>query len=457
VTRYENVFVLPLLPDRYLLHAPLSRLSAVINHEALVQLRNYLQAQKAPSDPALYTLYNHLVTPELDSPLPRDGPLNAPCFLGLIPTRSCNMACVYCDFATLRGQDVTMSYSLARAAIDAYLQLLERNAYAKTPIHFFGGEPFFAFDLVQFAVDYARQQANRLNRRIHFEATTNGLYPSTRTRWIAANFDTVVLSLDGPPEVLDSQRPGLNGRSVASQIIANARIFAASNIDLILRVCVTGESVAQLQEIAIWMAESFNPVAICFETLTPTALSLASGFHPPDPWEFSSQFLQAAKYLESQGINTIFSTAEIDNLDDSFCPVGKDALIVSPNGSVNACYQLETAWQSAGLDMRLGLVDEKEGCFIIDQAQIEKVRKINVYMHSQCQRCFCRWHCAGGCHLNLRSEKNGAYSDTCIQTRLTSAFRILRELEQDFLSQALMENKSAQLEMVWQKDDRLIA
>ena len=49
-----------------------------------------------------------------------------------------------------------MSLRLARQAVDAYLRILAENGSRHAEVHFFGGEPFFAEEVVHFVVNYAR-------------------------------------------------------------------------------------------------------------------------------------------------------------------------------------------------------------------------------------------------------------------------------------------------------------
>lgn len=450
-----DVFVLPIL-DKYFLYAPLHHLSAVVNRRALVQLKQGLLQNHMTAANGVRPLLKQLALVDITPPTELTGPLNKPLFLGIIPTRGCNMACRYCDFSVPGGDIAMMPLNLARSAVEAYFNLLLENDERFAEIHFFGGEPFYASELVHFVVNYAEMRAADLEITLHFEAITNGLFNQGQCQWIADHFHTIILSLDGPAEIQNLHRPAINGRHVYEIVSQNAKSLSDSAVDLILRVCVTDESVHHMPEIARWFSKEFQPRAVCFESLTPSPLADSARLSPPDPWAFARQFNMSASILERYGIDTILSTADISANRVSFCPVGQDALIVSPDGVVNACYLLERDWQRQGLDLHLGCIKNGEPFFKLDPDAIDLVRQLNVHQKPLCENCFCRYHCAGGCHVNHNTARpSGEFDDLCLQTRLVTITHLLKQLNQHQLINDWFENQVAQTCTVRQTSDRL--
>ncbi len=415
---------------------------------------NLLSDQAVPT--VLQDLVDRLRWPALPDPCARSGPLDNPIFLGLIPTRGCNLDCRYCDFVAPKKSSPVMDLDIARSAVDAYLRMLQVANRDRADIHFFGGEPFYAETVVHFVVEYATCRAAELGLTVHFEAITNGLFNSARCHWIAERFDTVVLSLDGPSDIQECHRPAFNGHPTFPVIERNARIFSDSTVELILRACVTRNTVARLAEIARWFGQTFRPSLVCFESLTSSPLSMANGLRPPDPWEFARNFEAAAQVLDEYGIETVLSTADISARRATFCPVGQDALIVSPDGAVNACYLLPEEWRQHGLDLQLGIISDDR--FELDPIAVLRARRLTVQTKTLCADCLCRYHCAGGCHVNhCTSVPAGQYDDLCIQTRLVTITRLLKQLSQDALAQEWLANRPALEAAAWQRNDRLIS
>lgn len=436
-----DIFAVPIL-DKTLLYAPLHNLLALVDRRAAGEIQSGLQSGAASAYPQVQQILSVLQAEAQPAPQARSGELRQPLFLGLIPTRGCNLGCRYCDFPMPKQKEPLMPLSLARQAVDAYLEIQVANGSRHAEVHFFGGEPFFAEQVVHFAVNYTGLKAAELGLRTRFEVTTNGVYSRGRAEWIADHFDTVVLSLDGPQDIQELHRPSLNRRSNFKLVEQSAKIFSQGTVELILRACVTGDTVRRLPEIAAWMAENFRPSTVTFERLTESPLSRAAGMQPPDPWEFARQFEAAAQVLEPYGIQTVLSSANLNTLHCSFCPVGKDALIVSPDGWVDACYLLPEEWSRRGLDLRIGRMDG--GRLAIDPLALEAVRGLTVHEKPLCAGCLCRYHCAGGCHVNHdASLAPGNYDDLCLQTRLVTITGLLKRLGQPALARDWLSDREA--------------
>jgi uncharacterized protein len=453
-----DIFSIP-VAEHILIYAPRHDLAALVDRAAADQLRRALAIESAALGGPLGELLDELRANGRPVPQPRAGILGAPLFLGLVTTRGCNMACQYCDFAAPKHTSPVMDLDIARAAIDVYLDWLVAQGGTHAELHLFGGEPFFAPRVVHFAVAYFQAKAAERSLTTRLEAITNGLFNTAMARWAASAFDTIFLSLDGPQEIQDRYRPGLGQKSVFQLIRDNARLFSEENVELILRACVTAETVTRLPEIAAWFAQEFHPARVCFETMLPSALAQSAGLEPPDAWEFVRSYAAAARVLAETGIDTVLSTAELSVPHVTFCPVGKDAMIVTPDGAVHACYLLEDDWRKEGLDLTYGQLDPTQSGpaqFRQVTGAVERIRALNVEAYPLCDDCFCRYHCSGGCHVNRRQALQGKqYDATCIQTRAISAATLLNRLGHSALAQTWLNDPALLQPSILQAGDRL--
>ncbi len=446
------MFLVP-VADRFLFYAPLDSLIVLIDRTAARQLRRYLDCRQPVTQGPLQEIVQAL-DPARELPLPRQGDF-VPSFLGLLPTRGCNLACRYCGFAVGEEPQQRMSLELARDAVNWYLDTVQRAGGKHAEIHFFGGEPFYAPEVVDFAVHLGRTRAREAGLTVRFEVATNGVFDERRCRWIADNLDAVVLSLDGPPDVQALHRPYRDGRSSAEVVERTAEMLSEGPAALYLRACVTDATVERMPEIAAWFCERFRPAGVCFEPLQPPTPPARAPFEPPDPWAFGRAFVLAARILEAHGIEAVYAAADIHTRRTSFCPVGQDTAIVSPDGTISACYLLPRDWEMRGLDLRLGRI--AGGQVHLDRAAVAAARALNVYNKPHCARCFCRWHCAGGCHVNHGpTGPNGAYDRLCIQTRLIALRNLLQALDQEPLFDAWLQDPSAVKRAILQPSDRLL-
>ena len=421
MTRSEQpapVYALPVL-DRWLVHAPLHGATALVNSAALARLRD--RDNGAPAG-RVAELDDLLAREPQSEPRPHQGPLR-PQFLGLIPTRACNLRCLYCGFGAAQAPCEQMDPRMAVAAVDWMADEVQREGGQTLDVHFFGGEPMAAPDVVEVAAHRTRAAAAERGLTPRLEAATNGVYSEDRARFLGDYFDWVVLSFDGPPDIHDRHRPAAGGRGSFEAVARTARILSRSPADFSLRICVSQHNVSRLAETARWFCDDFQPATIDIETLQPTPESEQAGLLPPDPYAFAANYWRAAREAERYGVRATYSAALTEAPRATFCPVGNDALIVSPDGRLSACYLPEGEWQARGLDLNLGRFDD--GAIRLEADCIERARSLPA-AQPRCQQCFCRWSCAGGCVVNHSYPGcPETYDGFCIQTRILTACSLL--------------------------------
>jgi uncharacterized protein len=456
----DNVFVIPIL-DRFLTYAPLYNLAALMNRTAVLQVHENVRSGKEPTSKHLDPIVRVLHETPVSLPRPLQGDL-APAFLGLLPTRECNFACRYCGFLAADrasddcpGASKAMGLGIARDTVDWYMGLLSKAGQHNAEIHFFGGEPFCTPEILDLTVHQARIRAKKAGHTVRFEIATNGAFSKERCRWAADTLDTIVLSFDGPADIQDHHRPYRDGRGSFEIVDRNARILSEGATQLYFRSCVTQQTVGRMPEIAAWFCQNYRPNGVCFEPIQPTPSAEASQLKPPDPWEFAHGFVRAAEVLEAHGVEPIYAAADISARQVSFCPVGRDAIIVSPEGEIAACYLPRRDWEARGMDLRLGCVGEG-GAVELNAEAVAFARSQNVWNKPFCATCFCRWHCAGGCHVNhVLPDVPGDYDRLCLQTRIITLRNILVAMGRQDLVHRLLEDRDALERAICQASDTL--
>jgi radical SAM protein with 4Fe4S-binding SPASM domain len=444
-------FLVP-IGRHWLFYAPLQATAALVNEAAAQALRDgRLDALPVSNRPALEMI---LANPQGDVS-PREGAL-APTMLGIVPTRGCNMACSYCNFEGPSAALTTMPLSTATAAVDWAASQVAGVGGDTLSVQFFGGEPFVARDVVETVVHRARAVAASSGIGVRFDASTNGNYGASTCRFIADHFDSIVLSLDGPADVQDRNRPLSHGRSSATIVERTGRMLGESPIELCLRMCVTQESVQRMRAIVQWMIASFDPNTIDLETLTPGPLAEKAGLRPPDPYLFARGAVECQRIGRDAGVSVIYAAALGVPPRKTFCPVGSDAAIVLPDGVIAACYLQPEEWVARDLDLRYGHIDAT-GQVHVDRAALQAVRTLPAHK-PRCADCFCRFGCAGGCHVNQTYPGCAdTYTDFCTQTRVLTAIRLLQEIGADAMAEALLADRQAMAALAVRHGDGLRA
>jgi uncharacterized protein len=374
--------------------------------------------------------------------------------LVIIPTRACNMSCVYCDFGKLGGQKAMLDPRLACRLIDEIAAKPPATSPAMLRIHFFGGEPLVARCCVETVVHYARMICARSNLIPWFEITTNGYLDASAVPFIGDYMDSAVISLDGNQALHDAIRRRANGCGTYAEIAENIHHLSRFPIELSLRTCITNRSVGAMTEIASHFCSEFEFDQLCFEMLVPNESTSDAGLAPPDPSRFAAGVLKAETLAAAHGVRVIHGPSQLTGPRATSCPVGRGTLMLNPDGLVTACYLEAERWRNRGLDPVVGRVDPDSGP-IIETRKLDAIIEL-LKSKPRCARCFCRHTCAGGCHIEQTPPGCSLdYDDRCRATRLITTGRLLRDLEGTLAVDAFIDQPVAMRRLTEHPDDRL--
>ncbi len=448
---YE-VFALP-LQDRWLVFAPGTWSAALMNHSALGALAECLEPDhRAPSLEAL-ELFQALT---IAAPDARHVRADASPKLVIMPTRACNIACVHCDFGAADAPLTVLDPRVAYPLIDRVAASLgrARGGDRTLRVHFFGGEPVVALRSLQAIVAHARAAARRHGMRARFELTTNGVCGEAARRFLGEEIDTVVVSLDGDEATHDAMRPRRDGRGTFAEVAETIRVLRRYPIELCLRTCVTDRSVEAVPMLAERFSAEFSPDAIAFEPLAETDGARAAGLHAPDPYAFARGFMAAEAIAAEHEVRVVSGPAELVGPRATSCPLGTGSLMLWPDGAITACYLDPGRWRSRGLELSLGRVDAS-GAVRVNSERLARIAS-SLADTPRCARCFCRYTCAGGCHVEQTPPGCAPeYDDRCVATRLITACRLMVTIGVGSEAADMLFSASAAEALALHADDRL--
>jgi uncharacterized protein len=447
----ENIYAIP-IAERWLLFSPHAMTSAMVNRAAVDALVIAAENNAVHIPEKLRSLWNEL-TATSTSPCSPDSAMEK---LVIIPTRSCNMRCVYCDFGSSTAHPATLDPALACRLIDYAAENLSSKSQAMLRTHFFGGEPLVARQCVETAVHYSRMMCARKGLTPWFEITTNGFFDPTAVPFIGDYINSAVISLDGDELRHDTNRQRADGSGTYSIIADNIRQLSRFPVEINLRACITNISVDVMNDIASHFFSEFKFDSLCFEMMTPSQSSYDAGLAPPDPYRFAAGFLKAESLASHYDGSLVHATSELIGPRSTSCPVGRNTLMLTPDGMLTACYLDIERWTNRGIDPVIGYVDPVAGP-VIEQRQIEAIASL-LSSKRRCARCFCRYTCAGGCHIDQTPPGCSLeYDDRCRATRMITAGRLLHDLEGAAATECFADNPQAMRAVAENPDDRLAA
>jgi uncharacterized protein len=332
---------------------------------------------------------------------PADYPLQA---LVLNVTNQCNLACTYCyefgsdKIATPQGKPKYMTLETAKASVDFLLN----GSGNREAVHitFFGGETLMNFKLLREVVNYATGQAAASNRRITFSLTTNAtLLTDEIIAFLSDNAIGVTVSMDGPAELQDKRRVYKNGKGSYAVIEPRLRALIAGHRTRAVTARVTlTEGVTDVVRIYRHLKDDLGFHEVGFAPVTASdnqAYSLDGDAMAGVLGDFhllAQEWLAYALRGRMHGFTNVSETISelISGTNKSHpCGAGLGLLGVSPSGDLSPCHRFTDADTHTLGNLTDGLDAAKREDFLT---------RGHVGAKYECQSCWARPLCAGGCH-----------------------------------------------------------
>lgn len=271
----------------------------------------------------------------------------------------------------------------------------------KPSIRFFSaGEATVAFERM---VDIYKIAKKIAGKDLQVELQSNGYFSNEIACWIDKHVNVVWISLDGPPNIHDVQRPTINGLPSSLLILQNLKQFVKNkDIKVGVRATVLENNYNNQNE----LIEYFNSLGIKFVCAAPAYGSeVNQTVQIPKLLKFAKGFVPA--YLEAQQKGMFYQTHLMVNFDEKVncycrscteppCPQ------LTSDGYVSCC-----DWASFGPKYLPGVLQEcvygkwdvtrkKVVYFEAKKRNIENRNTLTLGSGS-CEGCDIISHCAGGC------------------------------------------------------------
>ncbi|WP_404712402.1 quinohemoprotein amine dehydrogenase maturation protein [Sphingomonas sp. MMS24-J13] len=354
-------------------------------------------------------LYAQAITSEGITPVRAPGPVNPPKdfplqALVLNVTNQCNLACTYCyefgadKIATPAGKPKYMSIETAKESVDFLMK--KSPGRRAVNITFFGGETLMNFKLLREVVLYAEEQAAAQERGIGFSLTTNAtLLTDEIIDFLSDHGIGVTVSMDGPPEMQDARRVYKNGKGSYAVIEPRLRKLIARHRTRAIAARVTlTNGVTDVMRIYRHLKDDLGFHEVGFAPVTNSgdrdyAINdnsmgeVLDGFHL-----LAEEWLEFALAGKMHGFSNVSETIGelIQGVNKSHpCGAGLGLLGVSPSGDLSPCHRFTDADTHTLGHISTGIDDAKREDFLT---------RGHVEAKYECQSCWARPLCAGGCH-----------------------------------------------------------
>lgn len=318
-------------------------------------------------------------------------------------SQDCNLNCLYCygDGGDYGKGRMLMSEQTAQDFLDRFIT----KPGHRYMINLFGGEPLMNLPLLKRFVAMVEEKRQRLGCRVDVNVTTNGtLWNDDIRDFLRDHVTNITVSLDGPPEVHDTQRPARGSFSPyerALRTLAGLREIKPDNT--VIRTIVTHDSCRQVGDIYRHNA-----------ALAPGGVGLTTvDVDPANPLAMSDQdHLDMLEQIVATNRASLMSFAEDDDPQffeytfDLFemvffrryranpCNAGRAVGAVAADGDIYPCHRF------VGKDgFRLGNVSQDPPLNDDHPRIATAFREAGVDANPTCSGCWARYLCGGCCYV----------------------------------------------------------
>lgn len=383
----------PLTPGYTLAFAPSHSRIAVLNAAALDLLDRFRCPQSLVDlDDDERTAVQHLYAAGLlqvagQEPAPPPPPDELVAWLHV--TNACNLRCTYCY---IDKTDAAMSRETGLAAIDTVLRTAQLHGYRAVSLKYAGGEASLNLPLVTEMQRYAQEQAQTRGISVRGVVLSNGVGLTRQKLQCIRDIGLhLMISLDGPQELHDAQRPRRGGQGSFTSVIASIELAKELGLALTVSVTVTGASVDGLPIILAWLLEreihfSLNFYRECDTSASVTSLKL-------DEQRLITGMRAAYQVIEQRLPRYSLLGCLLDRVNlgvphQRTCVVGENYLVIDHAGNVAKC-QME-------INRPVTTIREPDPLTLmrLDQAGVQN---LPVDAKTGCRDCEWKYWCAGGC------------------------------------------------------------
>lgn len=314
---------------------------------------------------------------------------------------TCNLNCGYC-FASqgkYHGDRALMSFEVGKQALDFLMD--HSGSRRNLEVDFFGGEPLMNWDVVKQLVEYARSVEKERGKNFRFTLTTNGMLIDDEVIEFAnREMSNVVLSLDGRKEINDRSRVDYAGNGSYDRIVPKFQklVEARGGKDYYMRGTFTHANPDFTKDV-------FHMADLGFSELSMEPVVCAPG----DPAALTKEDLEIVKEhyeilakdmlrRKKEGKPITFYHYMLDLTEGpciykriSGCGSGTEYMAVTPWGDLYPCHQFVG-------DEQYKLGDVWNG--VTNTGLREEFRSCNAYARKECEDCWAKLYCSGGCAAN---------------------------------------------------------
>lgn len=405
-----ELFVIPNDKD-FILYLPLNGRILKANSGLINKLQKFERGEKIDLDPKIKSQlidFKVLVEENFNIPNLDDSFWQyKPSKLTLMPTFDCNLRCVYCYSEAGKNKSQLMDFEVALSGVDLIVENAKDKGLKETRLSFHGGgEPLLHSNMtfIKEVVNYFSSQSLKQGLMPKVSSATNGVINMSDLEWIVNNFDRLNISLDGPKDIQDKQRPKKSGKGSFDKVMKSIEYLERKNFDYGIRSTITDESVKRMSEIVRFFHSISSAKEFHLEPLFECGRCNQTNFRAPSSQDFFRYALEAKEVAKKLGVNIYYSGSNLEEIDYRFCGAAGSNFFITPQGYVTTCLEVSRPEDYRFDVFIIGNYDRNSGKIIINSDKVAKLRQRTVDKIKGCDDCFAKYNCSGDCLAKVYSQ-----------------------------------------------------
>lgn len=408
-----NCLVFPDNGD-WIVFAPVSRLALRVNARAAEQFRIFVDRGR-PGDAGARGS-SSVQTKDF-----------RPTCVAIYTSNQCSQQCVYCYGFPSRRSHAQLDLQFCRAAFELVAREVSQLK-AVFDVYFTGtGEPTFNWPLFTHCVQLVQDVKQMHSIPTRLTLCTGGQVNTAQADWIAQNLDDVNISLDGPSDIQNQQRPRSDGSDSLAGPLRLAKAVQSRGRKLQIKCTVTRASVKRMTEIVEFIAREIGPVELEFEMMFNLPWISSARAESPVVREFVEQFGDALDAGARLKVRVRHQAVNLGKLARDPCAPSRDYLTLAPPNIITAFHDLPQELDFNPTLGAYGWYDKATDSIRFDH---EKRRRLHEGQEltelTQCRECPCWAVCSGQGAVKSRLMGDSAALEPICEVRIGILQELLR-------------------------------
>jgi radical SAM protein with 4Fe4S-binding SPASM domain len=311
----------------------------------------------------------------------------------LVLTNRCNLGCTYCYAEANEHVETNGTDGMTTDQVKNILASCLQRGIDRLYVSFIGGEPTLKRDCLQTAVEFLEESSSSYSLHI----ITNGTSAQLFQDWLIDKRFDFTVSSDGLPGDHDAQRPTLGGQGSSNRVERFISRLVERRALFQVRATITERNVANLpRAIEYWASLGVRFVHFELVDIFGRARFLNG---TPDLGRYIdvlSDVIDTAQRLGVYLVNSAFMKLLVPST--AFCTSTRgQRLHFNPDSSVSACYKIQ---RKAGSPENFVIGDVTRQGMNLDENKRQDLKAFGASYFVECQSCFARTVCGGGCPLH---------------------------------------------------------